>query len=55
MIISAALIGPACIITAILTGKDHPRRRGFGDTTDGGAKGVGCLKKFMRGLLLFLP
>ena len=37
------LVGQACIIAAVRTGKDHPRRRGFGDTTDGDAKGIGCL------------
>ena len=37
------LVGSAYIIAAIRTGKDHPRRRGFGDTTDGDEKGVRCL------------
>ena len=32
------LVGSAYIIAAIRIGKDHPRRRGFGDTTDGDAK-----------------
>ena len=39
------LVGSAYIITAIPTGKEHPRRREFGDTTDGVVKGVGLPEK----------
>lgn len=40
------MVGSAYIIAAIRIGKGHPRRRGFGDTTDGDAKGVGLTEIF---------
>ena len=46
-------VGSASIVAAIRRGEEHPRRRWFGDATNGDAKGVGCLRSFVR-LLFFL-